>query len=49
MDTITSIIILIAGYYAFMFLFDVVVVPVFTFIIFIGAIILHWLHIIRLQ
>ena len=49
MDLITSLILLVAGYYAFMFLFNVVIVPMFMLVIYICAYVLHVLHIIRLQ
>ena len=49
MELITSLILLVAGYYAFMFSFNVVIVPLFTLVVFICAYVLHVLHIIRLQ
>lgn len=49
MELISSLIILIAGYIAFMFLFNVIIVPVFTIIAIAVLYILHILHIIRIQ
>ena len=49
MELITSLVLLVAGYYAFMFLFNVVIVPIFMLVIYIGAYVLHVLRIIRLQ